>query len=348
MSTPDFPTPQPRDAIAATAGAWLAKRDRGFTPAEQDAFLQWLQTDARHRAEVARVERSWHALDSLAAWQPADGAAPNPDLLAPPAAPRRAPIRWRFALAGVGLGAAAALALLVWRPVPVAPAAVPEKLTATASVRVIPRPEPQALADGSVAEVNHGGRLEVAFDAAERRVRLLEGEVHLTVAKDTARPFVVEAGGVFVRAVGTAFSIRLERGNVDVLVTEGRVQVESPGGAPVPVASGEHARVGADLHPVVAAEKPEVIERTLAWRTVRLEFEGLPLASVVTEFNLRNTLQLAIGDAAAGRVKVAGTFQADKPEAFARLLEAGFGIAVERRTGGAWLLRSAPLPATKK
>ncbi len=80
---------------------------------------------------------------------------------------------------------------------------------------------------------------------------------------------------------------------------------------------------------------------------MRLEFEGLPLASVVTEFNLRNTLQLAIGDTAAGRVKVAGTFQADQPEAFARLLEAGFGIAVERRSVGAWLLRTAP-PAARK
>ena len=58
-----------------------------------------------------------------------------------------------------------------------------------------------------------------------------------------------------VRAVGTAFSVRWERDQVDVLVTEGRVQVESPGGAPVPVASGERARVGADLHPVVAVEK---------------------------------------------------------------------------------------------
>jgi ferric-dicitrate binding protein FerR (iron transport regulator) len=92
---------------------------------------------------------------------------------------------------------------------------------------------------------------------------------------------------------------------------------------------------------VVAAEKPEAIERALAWRAVRLEFEGLPLTAVVTEFNLRNTLQFAIGDVAEGRVKVAGTFQADKPEAFARLLEAGFGIAVERRTGAPWVLRSA-------
>jgi transmembrane sensor len=348
MSALDSSSEQNRHAIAATAAGWLARRDRGFTPAEQDAFLQWLATDPRHRAEVARIETSWRALDSLAAWQPADGAAPNPDLLAPAMAARR---RWfsraAYALAGATLAAAAAVAIALWWPAPVVPVAVADKAPVVAGVRVLPRPEAQALADGSVAEVKHGGRLEVAFDAAERRVRLEEGEVHLTVAREKERPFVVEAGGVTVRAVGTAFSVRLERDQVDVLVTEGRVQIESPAGAAVPVARGERARVGADLRPVVAAEKPEAIERDLAWRAVRLEFEGLPLTAVVTEFNLRNKLQFAIGDAAAGRVKVAGTFQADKPEAFARLLEAGFGIAVERRPAGAWLLHTAS-SATRK
>lgn len=339
MRAPDSHSSDDRQATAAAAAAWLARRDRGFTPAEQDAYLQWLQADARHRAEVARIDRSWQALDSLAAWQPGDGAAPNPDLLAPAIPSRRRFFRRSAALAGVGL--AAALAVFLW---PAAPHA-PEAAVSAPAMRVIPRPEPQMLADGSVAEIKHGGQLEVAFVAEERRVRLREGEVHLTVAKDAARPFVVEAGGVIVRAVGTAFSVRWERDTLDVLVTEGRVQVETPTGAPVPVAAGESAHVGARMRPVVAVEKPDAIERAQAWRTLRLEFEGLPLAVVVSEFNLRNTLQFAIGDAEAGRVKVAGTFQADKPEAFARLLEAGFGIAVERRATGAWVLRSAPPPA---
>jgi transmembrane sensor len=342
MIAPDSNPPEERHAIAATAAAWLSRRDRGFTPAEQDDFLQWLQADPRHRTEVARIDRSWRALDSLAAWQPADGAAPNPDLLAPAPPPRRRFFPWYGALICAGL--AAALVLLLW---PAAPPAS-EAASPAPGMRVIPRPEPQPLDDGSVAEVNHGGRLEIAFDDAVRRVRLREGEVHLTVAEEAERPFVVEAGGVIVRAVGTAFSVRWDRDQVDVLVTEGRVQVESPGSMPVPVASGERVRVGADLRPVVVAEKPEAIERALAWRAVRLEFEGLPLASVVTEFNLRNTLQFAIGDTAAGRLKVAGTFQADKPEAFARLLEAGFGIAVDRRSGGAWVLHSVPTPVVKK
>jgi transmembrane sensor len=339
MSSPEISSSDSSNPIAAAAGAWVARRDRGLTAAEQDAFLQWFHADPHHRAELARLDRTWRTLDSLAAWQPADGAAPNPDLLAPPRARRASRLAWLISLTGIGL--AAALALLFHRG-PTPPA---ETLAMAPGMRVIPRPERQTLADGSIAEPNHGARLEFAFAPAERRVRLREGEVHLSVAKDAERPFVVEAGGVLVRAIGTAFNVRLERDGVEVLVTEGNVLVESPAAAPMPVASGERARIGVGGRPIVTPETPAAIARDLAWRGERLEFEGLPLRAVVAEFNLRNTRQLAIGDTAAGSVKVAGTFRADEPEAFARLLEAGFGIAVERHETGAWVLRSAP---TKK
>jgi transmembrane sensor len=326
--------PSADDPVAVAAATWLARHDRGLTAAEQDAFLEWLRADPRHRSVWQHLDRAWSALDALAAWQPADTARPNPDLLAP-AAPRSPRTAWWLTCAGTGL--AAVLAVLVFR----VPSAPPEVHSVAPGVRVVPRPELQALTDGSVAEVNHGGRLELAFGAAERRVRLREGEVHLTVAKDAARPFLVEVGGVTVRAVGTAFNVRRDRDSVEVIVTEGRVQLESAGSTPVPLASGERGRVEPGQRPVVSVADPASVARDLAWRAVRLEFESLPLEAVIVEFNLRNARQLAIGDAAAGRVKVAGTFRADEPEAFARLLEASFGIAVERSAAGPWVLRSS-------
>ncbi|MDP3069550.1 MAG: FecR domain-containing protein [Opitutaceae bacterium] len=331
MSIPD--NSRSEETIAIEAADWVARRDRGLTAAEQDAFLQWLHSHPHHRQALTRLDRAWSALDSLAAWQPADGAQPNPDLLAPPRTSGRGFAWWT---SFVGVGVAASIALVVWH----GSSSGPEGITVAPGVRVIARPERQALADGSIAELNHGGRFEVAFDGTERRVRLREGELHVTVVKDAARPFLVEAGGVTVRAVGTAFNVRRERDSVEVIVTEGRVQVESSVGAPVPVASGERARIAAGARPLVTPTDAMAITRELAWRGVRLEFEALPLEAVVTEFNLRNARQLAIGDAAAGRVKVAGTFRADEPEAFVRLLEASFGIAVDRTATGPWVLRS--------
>lgn len=337
MPASDFRSPpSPEDPIAVEAGAWISRRDRGLSAAEQDSFLQWLRADPRHRAALQQLDRAWSALDALAAWQPADATQPNPDLLAPAKRRRGRVVAWWSTSLGIGL--AATLAVLLLRP---ASPPVGADLPASPGVRVIPRPALQPLADGSVAEVNHGGRLELAFGTSERRVRLHEGEVHLTVAKDAARPFLVEAGGVTVRAIGTAFNVRRDHDAVEVIVTEGRVQLESAGDAAVPLAAGERARARPGERPVISVAEPAAVARELAWRTVRLEFEGLPLDSVIVEFNLRNARQLAIGDAAAARVKVAGTFRADEPEAFARLLEMSFGIAVERANTGPWVLRSA-------
>jgi transmembrane sensor len=222
-------------------------------------------------------------------------------------------------------------------------------------VRVIPPPERLTLADGSTVELNHGGKIETDFTAATRRVRLVRGEAHFTVTKNPARPFIVEAGGVAVRAVGTAFDVRHATGAVEVLVTEGKVQVERPVppsaspvalplavAAPTPLVAGERAVVDINAPtapPVVAAVTPSEMAHALAWQGVRLEFAALPLAEVVTEFNLRNRQQLVVADAATGKLRVGGNFRADNVDGFVRLLEATFGVTALRRDDGALVLR---------
>jgi transmembrane sensor len=93
----------------------------------------------------------------------------------------------------------------------------------------------------------------VAFTDAERRVRLAGGEAHFVVAKNEAWPFVVEAAGVAVRAVGTAFAVRVDGAQVDVLVTEGRVRVEQP------AVTGQTRVDAAPDSPIVAASHRAVV-----------------------------------------------------------------------------------------
>lgn len=341
MSTPS-PAEDSSAPIEKSAGEWLARRDRGLSAAEQDAFLQWLREDPRHRRTLAKLERTWGALNLLSEWRPAHSDQPNPDLLAtPPRFPRR-----RLGFWGGALTAAAALAVgfFVLSPPPASTLPVPVAL------RVIPAPERVTLDDGSVVEANQGGAFETAFTASERRIRLVRGEAHFTVAKNPQRPFVVEvAGTVAVRAIGTAFNVRRAPDVVDVLVTEGQVQVELPRGpaSPAPAAAtalraGQQATVDATPSrspPVVTTLTPAQIEQALAWQGVRLVFDDLPLAAVIAEFNLRNRQQLLIVDPRIAGLRVAGSFRADNVEAFSRLLEASFGVAVERRADGALLLR---------
>ena len=336
--------------LEATASAWLARRDRGLTATEQDAYLEWLRADLRHGVMIAHLEKTWGALDALAEWRPAHSARPNPDLLA---TPRARPRRWarltKFPFAVRTLAAAAAVALGIF----VLQSNVPETPPSSGTVRVIPSPERLTLEDGSVVELNHGGKIETEFTAEMRRVRLVRGEAHFTVTKNPARPFIVEANGVAVRAVGTAFNVRHASDAVEVLVTEGKVQVERPVAAivssrvqspitPTALVAGERAIVDTTAPTaqlVVATVGPTEIAQALSWQGVRLEFAELPLAEVVTEFNLRNRQQLVVEDAATGRLRVGGSFRADNVDAFVRLLEASFGVSAQRRADGVLVLR---------
>jgi transmembrane sensor len=350
--------PAPDPAIEAAAAEWLVRRDRGLTPAQQDAFHQWLAARPAHRAAFERHRRLWRDFDALAQWRPEHAAEPNPDLLARPR--RRRLGRW---LAPLGLAAAAALALAVGRPR--APAVAAPAVIEAAGYRQ------ERLPDGSTLDLNRGAHVVVQFAPAERRVLLVAGEAQFTVAKDAARPFIVRAGGVEVRAVGTAFHVRLDAAaaRIDVLVTEGRValaQMErvepgAPGAihpaSPEPVrwgqrapptelAAGERATIplAPAAEPVIAAATPLEIAERLDWKPRLLDFDATPLVEVVAAFNRRNPAapRLVVGDPALAALPVVGSIRSDNTEGFVRLLEATMGVRAERPAPGEIVLRRAP------
>ncbi|WP_163220431.1 FecR domain-containing protein, partial [Citrobacter freundii] len=69
----------------------------------------------------------------------------------------------------------------------------------------------------------------VDLEAAQRLVRIRQGELWFQVAKDSKRPFLVEAGKIRVQAVGTAFAVRRRQAGADIFVTEGVVEAWTSG-----------------------------------------------------------------------------------------------------------------------
>jgi transmembrane sensor len=338
-----------KDRIADEAAQWLARRDRGLSSSEQDAYLQWLSADSRHveaqRQHAAALER----MMQLYEWQPGQSAEANPDLFAPPKS--NSWRRWCL-----GFAAAAVLVFgagLLWRLIPMQP-------DHTLSKSYVRLNERQALPDGSVVELKEGSRILVEFTSSERRVRL-SGEAHFQVAKNPT-PFVVLAGGVAVRAVGTAFTTRLDANAVEVLVTEGRVavaRVDSIGAgassserrtnaeqimaSSTPtssaskgwseVAAGQHSVIPLDPAKLLRIENVSTLEagRLLNWRAPRLQFAETPLSEAVEEFNRRNAVKLVLAKRELGTALIGGTFRADNPEGFAQVLELTLQLKIARR-----------------
>ena len=332
------PSPNHR-AIEREAAAWVVREERGLTAAEQDALSHWLAADPSH-GEILRERRwAWREFDRIAGLPATLTPAPDPDLLAPRAARSKGSSpRWRV-FAWVSAAAAAAT-ILLW--VAEAPRKVPSGQLAPSrlSTALAAPCEQRTLEDGSLVQLNRGAQLSIDFTAGVRRVRLMRGEAHFAVAKNPERPFVVEAGGVTVRAVGTAFNVQLTSAAVEIVVAEGRVAVGREAEAhSTPMASVLDARqrVVVPLRetglgpPAVTLSEAELTAR-LVWQPRMLDFTDAPLASVVEELNRRNPVQLVPESAALRELRVNASIRSDNVEGFVRLLESSFDLRAEWRS----------------
>ncbi|HET9863136.1 MAG TPA: FecR domain-containing protein [Steroidobacteraceae bacterium] len=312
------------DIIEQQASRWLAARDAGDFGAEQEAaFDAWLQADIRHRVAYLKLEATWRRSDRLRDLRPLDRVV-DPDLLRP--ARRLGPLAFAASvvLALVIAGGFFAHSRLGWRHY--------ETRIGDFS-RVV-------LEDGSIIDLNTDSELRLRLGKARREVRLLRGEGRFQVAHDAARPFVVSAAGADVRAVGTAFSVRVhDSRQLDVLVSEGTVAIDGSNlpDAP-PVHAGEAARVSGERVSIQRVE-PQLLARRLAWTTGRLQFSGETLADAVAEFNRYNRRHLELADSSLAQLRVGGTFNATDPESFAAALASTFNLQVDPGKPDAIILR---------
>ena len=343
MSAPrQNPSPE-QIMIEDAAIVWLAERDDGFTAERTHEFTAWCKADSRHIAAVVRMEKALGPLAALPAFRSElnrhfgrhSPPRPGASVLNFPARRHRA--TW----AGVGLAAALVLGVFGFRSFR---APTPELRYATAAAGY----ERVRLDDGSTLELNGASAVRTRFTASERTVQLDAGEAHFAVSHDPARPFVVRAGGVAVRAVGTAFNVRYTAGAVEVIVAEGKVRVEStaamqPLAATLPmVSAGERvvvSSVASSSPPRVEKMTPAALSESLAWQRRLVDFADEPLHEIVRQFNLHNRLQLELADPALGVQRIGGTFARGEVEAFVRLLERDGEIVAERRGDDTLVLR---------
>jgi transmembrane sensor len=351
---------QTASEIAAKATAWLIRLEREATPELWEELQQWLDSHPRHRAEFIRQRTAWYRCDKLKILRPTDGTI-DADLLSrieivePARATRRHasqpaagnntgaahPSRsghpgtvdlsrrgWLAAAAVTGLAILGAWYLAFqggWQ---------------TYSTQIGQRQQ-IALSDGSSVELNTDSVLRVRLNPQRRDLVLTRGEALFHVAHDTSRPFFVSAATTLVRAVGTAFSVRIRTDNsVDVVVTEGRVAFGTPrtDTSGDPVLSASAMPVSADEAAAMTGGRvsrkqigPDEVARKLAWTDPsgpRLSFQGETLAEEVAEFNRYNVRHLVIADPSIAQIVPGGRFLATDPESFVLALRKSFHVIV--------------------
>lgn len=282
-----------REEIEEEAARLLARLNLDPDEAERSRICAWIEAHPAHAVAFAKAEAAWESAERLKAFA-------NDDIPAPLPNPRSRRLLIGGMVAASLFVAAAAVTVQKLHD-------VERYRTETGEV------EDVTLADGSVMHLNSGSAAEVRFSENGRRVRILSGEASFDVAHDKARPFDVEAQSAVIRAVGTAFNVRMRPSLVELTVTQGTVAVRSGQTRPQSVSAGS----GAVIRPrTVALTKLDeaVIDQRMAWRERMVELDGDTIEQAVAEFNRYRTTPMVIGDARVSGLRIGGRFRTTDSE----------------------------------
>jgi transmembrane sensor len=339
------PTPLSDAGLDEQASLWAARLEGdGLTAADRQRLEAWLAVSPGHRARLsAYCQLSVNLQAQLAALAAAGALERAFTGEAEAGRPVRHRPRRRPALAwsGAALAAAAAVALgflLAWY----GPSGRTERLDTAAGQR-----RSFTLADGTRVELNAHSQLVVELRRRERHVRLAGGEAFFAVARDRARPFVVDTPGGSVRVTGTVFDVRTEgAAELEVTVVEGAVQVRPTamgGGRPDAVVSLVAAdQLSAGTEGVgVRALSPGDLEDALAWRQGQIVFNGVSLGTALARFARYHARSIAVTPEAA-KLTLAGRFSLDDLDGF--LTELAQALPVQVRPGPAGALEVSLRP----
>ncbi|MBD8680156.1 FecR family protein [Pseudomonas sp. CFBP 13719] len=284
MNEPIKPSASAIDLEDQAIEHWVHLTSGRASEADHRAFARWRRRSAEHEAAARLAERMWQALPQTRSAQS----------FVVPASVARRPLRWAALATGVGALALTGLS-------------EPAKVYFADYATPVGERRALTLEDGSQVWLNSGSALSVHYSSTRREISLIKGEALFQVSKDASRPFVVQASGGSVQAVGTRFDVDRQGEQVRVGVTEGEVKVSS-GGAVVPLKAAQRLEYAAGAAP--SATGALDLGTASAWQRGKLIFNRQPLAEVFADIERYLPGSLVI----AGRLPstaVSGVFNLD-------------------------------------
>ncbi|TBU93293.1 FecR domain-containing protein [Stutzerimonas kirkiae] len=271
------------------------------------AFADWLALCDEHRLAWQRIQ----TLGGRFAGLPPELARQTLARLPEARLQRRQVFRLLGLFAALGAGAWGARELTPW-----------QRLVADYSTRIGER-QHWRLDDGSRLDLNTDSAVALRFDAEQRLLVLLRGELHLHSGTDhdSQRPLRVSTRDGLLEALGTRFSVRLGEQASVLGVSEGAVRLQPlEGGSAAIARAGESWRLGSTLAERLATPPPSA-----SWRDGLLLAREQPLAELLAELGRYRHGHLGCDPAIAG-LPISGNFQLDDIDATLRFIARAHGL----------------------
>lgn len=327
--------------IEQEAAEWIMRLQRdNVSPTDIEGFEKWRAQSTRHKDVFKDLSQFWDGLDFV---EQLTDYAKNDASIEPLRQDRTA--RTMSLVKRVFKGAIAASIIAVIS-VPTYNYATKENRQFTVSYATeIGEQETIDLPDGSQIILNTNSAVSITYSKLSREIFLSRGEAFFDVEPDKSKPFSVNTDEGIVTAVGTAFSVHLTGGKLDVLVTEGRVAltappkpvfedaVEQPQSITVPqvleVSAGQSAVLDNGVK-MIAMVKPLTLEKELDWQDGELSFSGESLEQVIQEISRYTDLTIEISGDDLRAQRIVAHYKVGDVERLFEALNIMANIEVER------------------
>ncbi|MEP1384697.1 MAG: FecR domain-containing protein [Paraglaciecola sp.] len=342
------------DDITAEASAWVAQLEAGdMTRADMEAFKEWIQRSPKHVAEIRKMARFSLALNELSEMLPSMSLAMDEHKVVM----KKTKVSKRPWLAlTAALVLMVSLVSFLVSPPPIAVETYYSKLGESKEV---------TLDDGSRVTLNTNSRISVAFDEANRVVKLIKGEAYFDVTANSERPFWVYTGSERVRVVGTEFLVQYIDEEFAVLVTEGEVSVakvavdadisiieqrdkvleSEKNNHTLSLTPGEYLELGKLPYRVLNEDLVEVksekaIKQQVSWKGGLLDFTDKDLESVASEVSRYIPETIVVKSENLKAFKLSGVFPLDEPYVLFEALRNSYGLDVIKVDSNTFEIRS--------
>ena len=298
-------------AVAEQAVSWLIEMQEGaLSPQRQQAWEHWLQAHSEHQRAWDHIQRINQRLRGLSS--PLAHAALN----APKSSSRRQALKLLLLL-----GAGSALTYGLRDQLPITP------LLADFSSPVGQRRKVQ-LHDGSQIQLNTASSIDVKFDAQQRVIRLLEGEILLTAAQDS-RPLQVLTADGSLQPQGARLNVRQFNDRTEIAVFDGRVALTPTAHPGSPLWVERHQQLSFNRQ---AWNPPHPLDAgSGAWTDGMLVAAHMRLADFLGELGRYRRGQLNC-DPKVADLLISGTYPVDDSERVLDLLTVSLPVRIKRFT----------------
>ncbi|WP_414902185.1 FecR family protein [Rhizobium cremeum] len=291
-------------------------------------FDAWVSTSPDHRSAWASVNQAWNVLGAAQpAYADRNWAAAAPDAARSPSRRSHGIARRRLRRPFVLAASVLAAICLLWVFVPVMLIDWRSDYRTAAGQTELVR-----LADGSTVELSGSSAISTQIVSAERRVRLLAGAAFFDVAHDEGRPFRVDADGIEVTVLGTAFDVEVSSASTTVALLRGSISAEmtESDDAPVVLHSGQVAVI--DHTDGKVTVKDIALEDIGAWRDGKILLEGVTVREAIETVQRYHTAWIVMPDSELAERRISGLFDLANPDKALAAIVGPFGGRVRAIT----------------